>query len=51
MALKSLSLEKNRNNGDQNRNNGVLEILMVLLCFCNRSQRELSHVDLNHVPT
>jgi hypothetical protein len=47
IGIKWLKLEDNRNinNGDQNRNDGVWKILM-LFCFCNRTQRELNHVDL-----
>jgi hypothetical protein len=38
----------NQNNDDQNRNNGVLEILMALLCFYNKIQRELTHFETEH---
>jgi len=31
----------------ENRNNGVLEIPMVLLCLYNIIQRELTHVEIN----
>jgi len=41
---------ENHNIEDQNCNNGVLEILMVLLCFYNRIPRELTHVEIIHVP-
>jgi len=44
-------LGENRNNGDQNSNIGVLEIPMVLLCFYKKIQRELTHVEKNHIPS
>jgi len=31
--------------------NGVLEIHMKLFCSYNRTQRELTHADLSHVPS
>lgn len=38
-----LKLGENCNNEDQNCNNGVLKIHMILLCFYNITQHELSH--------
>jgi len=46
-----LKVGENRNNEAQNRNNGVLKIPMVSFCFYNRTQRELTHADLSHVPS
>jgi len=46
-----LKVKKNRNNGSQNRNNEVLQISRMLLCFYNRIPRELTHADLSQVPS
>jgi len=46
-----LKLGKNRNNEDQNRNNGVLEIHMALFCFYSRTKHELTHVEITHIPS
>jgi len=41
-----LKFGENHNNGDQNRNNGVLEIHMVMFYFFNIAQHELTHVEI-----
>ncbi|KEH31445.1 transmembrane protein, putative [Medicago truncatula] len=47
VVVDRLKLGENRNNGDQNRNNGVLEISMILFCFYNIIQRELTHIEIS----